>query len=71
MCIRDRAGKYLRNRYLVRFRIIRMALIFGIFIKDTRESPTSSDVITALGLIKLFLFYVNEIKVSNHHGLAK
>ena len=66
-----KAGKYLRNRYLVRFRIIRMALIFGIFIKDTRESPTSSDVITALGLIKLFLFYVNEIKVSNHHGLAK
>ena len=48
-----------------------MALVFGIFIKKTRESPTSSDVITTLGLIKLFLFYVNEIKVSNHHGLAK
>ena len=66
-----KAGNNLRKRVLVRFRIIRMALVFGIFIKETRESPTSSDVITALGLIKLFLFYVCEIKVSNHHGLAK
>ena len=48
-----------------------MALVFGIFIKETRESPTSSDAITTLGLIKLFLYYVNEAKVSNHHGLAK
>ena len=66
-----KAGNYLRNRYLARFRIIRMALVFGIIIKETRESPASSDAITTLGLIKLFLYYVCEIKVSNHHGLAK
>ena len=48
-----------------------MALVFGIFIKETRESPTSSDAITTVGLIKLFLYYVNEAKVSNHHELAK
>ena len=48
-----------------------MALVFGIIIKKTRESPASSDAVTTLGLIKLFLYYVNEIKVSNHHGLAK
>ena len=47
-----------------------MALVFGIIIKETRESPASSDAITTLGLIKLFL-YINEVKVSNHHGLAK
>ena len=48
-----------------------MALVFGIIIKETRESPASSDAITTLGLIKLFPYYVNEVKVSNHHGLAK
>ena len=48
-----------------------MAFVFGIIIKETRESPASSDAITTLGLIKLFLCYVYEIKVSNHHGLAK
>ena len=48
-----------------------MALVFGIIIKETRESLASSDAITTLGLIKLFLYYVCEIKVSNHHGLAK
>ena len=48
-----------------------MALVFGIIIKETRESPASSDAITTQGLIKLFLYYVNEVKVSNHHGLAK
>ena len=48
-----------------------MALVFGIIIKKTRESPASSDAITTVGLIKLFLYYVNEAKVSNHHGLAK
>ena len=52
-----KAGNYLRNRKLVRFRIIRMALVFGIFIKETRESPASSDAITTLGLIKLLLYY--------------
>ena len=48
-----------------------MALVFGIIIKETRESPASSDAITTLGLNKLFLYYVYEAKVSNHHGLAK
>ena len=46
-------------------------MVFGIILKETRESPASSDAITTLVLIKLFLYYVCEIKVSNHHGLAK
>ena len=56
-----KAGNYLRNRYLVRFRIIKMAFVFGIIIKkETGESPTSSDAITTLGIIKLFLYCVYE-----------
>ena len=36
-----------------------MALVFGIIIKKgTGESPTSSDAITTLGVIKLFLYHV-------------
>ena len=48
-----------------------MAFVFGIIIKKRRARTASSDAITTLGLIKLFLYYVNEVKVSNHHGLAK
>ena len=49
-----------------------MAFVFGIIInKKRRARAASSDAITTLGLIKLFLYYVNEVKVSNHHGLAK
>ena len=48
-----------------------MALVFGFIIIKNRESPASSDAVTTLGLRKLFVYYVNEIKVSNHHGLAK
>ena len=36
-----------------------------------RARAASSDSITTLGIIKLFLYYVYEVKVSNHHGLAK
>ena len=48
-----------------------MAFVFGIIIKKRRVRAASSDAITTLGLIKLFLYYVYEVKVSNHHGLAK
>ena len=48
-----------------------MAFVFGIIIKKRRARAASSDVITTLGIIKLFLYYVYEVKVSNHHGLAK
>ena len=48
-----------------------MAFVFGIIIKKRRARTASSDAITTLGLIKLFLYYVYEVKVSNHHGLAK
>ena len=48
-----------------------MAFVFGIIIKKRRARDASSDAITTLGLIKLFLYDVNEVKVSNHHGLAK
>ena len=49
-----------------------MAFVFGIIIKKKRRArAASSDAITTLGLIKLFLYYVYEVKVSNHHGVAK
>ena len=48
-----------------------MAFVFGIIIKKRRATTASSDSITTLGIIKLFLYYVYEVKVSNHHGLAK
>ena len=37
-----------------------MVFVFGIIIKKTRESPASSDAITTLGIIKLFLYCVYE-----------
>ena len=38
-----------------------MAFVFGIIIKkETGESPTSSDAVTTLGRIKLFLYCVYE-----------
>ena len=48
-----------------------MAFVFGIIIKKRRARAASSDAITTLGIIKLLLYYVYEVKVSNHHGLAK
>ena len=48
-----------------------MAFVFGIIIIKRRARAASSDAITTLGIIKLFLYYVYEVKVSNHHGLAK
>ena len=48
-----------------------MALVFGIIIRKRRARAASSDAITTLGIIKLFLYYAYEVKVSNHHGLAK
>ena len=39
-----------------------MAFVFGIIIKkETGENPTSSDAITTLGIIKLFLYYVYDV----------
>ena len=55
-----KAGNYLRNRSLVPFRIIRMAFVFGIIIKKRRARAASSDAITTLGIIKLFLYCVYE-----------
>ena len=41
------------------FVLLGWRFVFGIIMNETGESPTSSDVITALvGLIKLFLYYV-------------
>ena len=57
-----KAGNYLRSRQLVRFRIIRMAFVCGIIIKKRRARAASSDAITTLGIIKLFLYYVYEVK---------
>ena len=43
----------------------------SVAVHKRRARAASSDAITTLGLIKLFLYYVYEVKVSNHHGLAK
>ena len=48
-----------------------MAFLFGIIIKKRRARAASTDAITTLGIIKLFLYYVYEVRVRNHHGLAK
>ena len=48
-----------------------MAFVLGIIIKKRRARTASTDAIMTLRLIKLFLYYVYEVKVSNHHGLAK
>ena len=37
-----------------------MAFVFGIIIKKRRASAASSDAITTLGIIKLFLYCVYE-----------
>ena len=36
--------------------MIRMAFVFGIIIKKRRARAASSDAITSLGIIKLFLY---------------
>ena len=42
------------------FILLGWRFVFGIIIKETRESPASSDAITNLGIIKLFLYCVYE-----------
>ena len=39
-----------------------MTFVFGIIIKKRRARAASSDAITTLGIIKLFLYYVYEVK---------
>ena len=53
------------------FLLLGWRLVFWIIIKKRRARAASSDAITTLGIIKLFLYYVYEVEVSNHHGLAK
>ena len=48
-----------------------MSFVFGTIMKKRRVRAASSDAITTLGIIKLFLYHVYEVKVSSHHGLAK
>ena len=49
-----------------------MALVFGIIIKkETGESRIVRCHHDSGNKMKLFLYYVYEAKVSNHHGLAK
>ena len=50
-----KAGNYLRNLVIGPFSYIRMAFVFGIIIKKRRARAASSDAITTLGIIKLFL----------------
>ena len=66
-----KAGNYLRNRKLARFRVIRMAFCIRNYHEKRRARARISDAITTLGIIKLLLYYVCllRFKVSNRDGL--
>ena len=61
-----KAGDYIENRQLVRFRVVWMAFC----VRDNHEmrrarAPAPSDVIATLGIIKLLLSYSGHNKVAS------